>query len=108
MEEVKKQLQKLSGEVFSQNSSRAIEIAATISIVKSTSGFLHAVNVGMLSNPTMTIFDNASGASGTVLLHVEPQGLGGQKCYLIDVSVVNGITAYLTGGNAPRLTLSYR
>lgn len=102
-EEIKDQLQQVAG---NQNTfSRAIELAATISIVKSTSGFLHTVNVGLNSNPTMTLFDNASGASGTVLAHIEP---GNKGSYLVDVNFSSGITAYLTAGNSPRATLSYR
>ena len=92
----------------SGTASRAIELAATISIVKSSAGFLHTINVGMHSNPTITFFDNASGASGTILAHIEPQGIGRGGSFLVDVSVLSGITAYTTAGNAPRITVSYR
>src|SRR5689334_19405623 len=50
-----------------------ITASATISIMKSTAGFLHITNVGMVSAPTITIYDNASGASGTILAHIEPK-----------------------------------
>ena len=77
-----------------------ITLNATLTIIKSTAGLLHNINIGMLSNPTITIFDNASGASGTVLLHVQPLGLGAQDSYLIDLSFSSGATAWVTGGNA--------
>lgn len=85
-----------------------ITVNGTISIIKSTSGLMHNLNVGMLSNPTITIFDNASGASGTILAHIQPLGLGAQDSYLIDLSFSNGLTAYLTAGNAAIITGGYR
>lgn len=85
-----------------------ITLNATISIIKSSSGLLHNVNIGTLSSPTITIFDNASGASGTVLFHAHPSGLGAQDSYVIDLSFSNGATAWVTGGNATIITGGYR
>jgi len=85
-----------------------ITLNATISIIKSSSGLLHNINIGMLSNPTITIYDNASGASGTVLAHIHPLGLGAQDSYLLDLSFANGATAWVTGGNAAIITGGYR
>lgn len=85
-----------------------ITLNATLSIIKSSAGLLYNVNVGMLSNPTITIYDNASGASGTILAHVEPQGLGFNGNYLVNLSFASGATAWVTGGNATRITGGYR
>ena len=82
--------------------------SATISIIKSSSGLVHNLNIGQLSNPTITLYDNASGASGTVLAHVQPLGLGAQDSYLVDLSFTNGLTAYMTAGNATIITGGYR
>jgi hypothetical protein len=78
---------------------------ATLTIIKSTAGLLHAVNIGMTSAPTLTIYDNASGASGTILAHVEPNK---PNTYVYDVSFVNGATAWITGGNATIIPVAYR
>lgn len=102
-EEINDRISQVAG---NQNTvSRSIEIAATISIVKSAAGYLHTINVGLSSNPTMTLFDNASGASGTVLAHIEP---GSRGSYVVDANFTSGLTAYLTAGNSPRATLAYR
>lgn len=85
-----------------------ISVNGTISIIKPSSGFLHNINIGMFSNPTITIFDNASGASGTVLFHAQPQGLGGTGSYTINLVASSGITAYTTAGNGTIITGGYR
>lgn len=85
-----------------------ITLNATLTMIKSSSGLLHNINIGMLSNPTITIYDNASGASGTILAHIHPQGLGFNGSYLIDASFSNGATAWVTGGNATTITGGYR
>lgn len=82
-----------------------IAIAATISIIRSAAGLLHTVNIGQASHPTLTIFDNASGASGTVLHHNDAGQVGS---WLVDGSTSNGITCYVTGGLTPKSTLSWR
>ena len=78
---------------------------ATLSILRSTTGQLGRVNIGLLSNPTVTIYDNASGASGTVLLHVDAGQAGS---YVVDLTFVNGATAWVTGGNAISIPVSIR
>lgn len=82
-----------------------IAVNATISIIDSAGGFLHTVLIGQTSNPTITIYDNASGASGTILFHADA---GQRDSYLVDMTYVNGATAYLTAGNSTRITGSYR
>jgi len=85
-----------------------ITLNATLTMIKSSAGLLHNINIGMLSNPTITIYDNASGASGTILAHIEPQANTSKGGYLVDLSFTNGATAWVTGGNATRITGGYR
>lgn len=59
----------------------------------------------MNSLPTMSIYDNPSGASGTVLFTAEP---GSRHSFLADVVFTQGITVELATGNAPMLTLTYK
>jgi len=79
--------------------------SATIGIAKSTSGVLLGFNVGQVSAPTLTIYDNASGASGTILALIEP---GARGSYVLNESFNVGCTAHLTAGNAPAIVLSVR
>jgi len=92
--------------VEARNTPYNISQSATISIIKSSPGFLHLVSVGMNSCPTTTIYDNASGASGTILAHIEP--IMGPGSYVQDVTFVNGATAWVTAGNAVRVVVSAR
>lgn len=84
---------------------KSITQQGTLSILASSAGVLHAVNVGQNSCPTLTIYDNASGASGTVLAFIEP---GAKQSYVYDVSYVNGASAFLASGNAPVANVSLR
>ena len=78
---------------------------ATISVPVVGIGFLHTIVVGQASAPTLTIYDNASGASGTIIALIEP---GAKGTYIVDTSFSNGITALFQLGNAPSVTLSYK
>lgn len=82
-----------------------ISVAATISIISSAAGILHTVNVEQSSCPTLTLYDNASGASGTVLAFIEP---GNKQSYVYDETVLVGITASLAAGNTPAVHVSYK
>lgn len=85
-----------------------LSTSATITIVRSVSSLIHTVNIGMLSNPTLTIYDNPSGASGTILAHIEPQTTGFNGNYLVDAQALTGITAYMPAGNATRIIVNVR
>lgn len=87
------------------NTPKYIVQQATLSIIASVPGVLHAVNIASNSSPTCTFYDNASGASGTVLLLTEP---GAKHSYVADVSYVFGVTAYVQPGNAPAISVSLR
>ncbi len=72
---------------------------ATLTILSSVAGKFHGVINGMVSNPTLTFYDNASGASGTILLELDAGAMNGN--YLPDLPTLNGISAWVTGGKAP-------
>lgn len=76
---------------------KVINQGGTLSILTSTSGVLHSTAIGQNSCPSLTLYDNASGASGTILLQVSP---GNQSCYVQDLTYVNGVTALVAAGNA--------
>lgn len=101
-------LKNLQGTVKDGYLPYTIQNAATVRYIKNGSGVIHTVSTGGLSNPTLSIYDNASGISGTVLLHVNPVSAGGATNYVVDLSFTGGLTAYTTAGNAPRITISYR
>lgn len=82
-----------------------LRTSGTFTILRSIGGQLHNINSGLLSCPTITIYDNASGASGTILAHIE----AGQKGnYVYNVTFVNGATAWVTSGNSFILPLGIR
>lgn len=101
-DEIKQLISRLPREGYSQS---AVGIAGTISIISSSAGLIRAAILGSNSCPTLTIYDNASGASGTVLALIEP---GTKGTWEIWKPVSNGITCYLTGGNVPNAFISYR
>lgn len=77
----------------------------SLSIVKSGSGFLHAVNIGMVSSPTITIYDNTTN-SGQIIQNFNagyPQG-----SYVLDVSFTTGLSIQVATGLNAQLMLSYR
>ena len=83
---------------------------ATLSVPKVGAGVLHAVHYGNLSTPTLTIYDRASGASGTILAmfdHNFPRGT-----YVLDINFTNGLSAIFqpqaSTAAEPLVTLSYK
>lgn len=81
---------------------------ATLTVPKVGPGFLHSIFVGSASAPTLTIFDQASGSSGTILVQMnQSPAVGG---YVVDVPFTNGLSAIfqLTAGSQPTVTLSYK
>lgn len=79
---------------------------ATLSVPKTGTGFLHNIVVGSSSLPTLTIYDAASGSSGTIIALIE--GNAPRGSYIVDTSFTNGLSAIFTLGNAPSVTLSYK
>lgn len=83
---------------------------ATLSVPKVGAGVLHSITVGNLSMPTLTIYDRASGSSGTIIAlldHNYPRGT-----YVLDVNFTNGLSASFQPQAAsaaePLVTLSYK
>lgn len=78
---------------------------ASVTIVKSSAGFLHAITVAAPSLPTTTFYDNASGASGPVIVTLSPCSPGS---YLVNQSWANGLTVNVLPGVTPQLLINKR
>lgn len=81
---------------------------ATLSVPKVGAGFLHAITMGSPSSPTLTIYDAASGSSGTIIAQINANS--GSETYVLDVPFTNGLSAFfqLAAGAQPVTTLSYK
>lgn len=80
--------------------------SGTNTIFKSTGGMLHLVTIEMQSSPTLTIYDNASGVSGGLLVNLNAGAPMGN--YLQDIYFTGGISAKIHAGVAPSIKISYR
>jgi len=91
-----------------QNTYRNLTIAAaTLSNLVAVPGQLHAISLGMVSCPTLTLYDNASGASGTILALIEAGATPGN--YIYDTSFLVGLSAWVTQtGKVPIINISVR
>ena len=90
----------------SQWSNSRLQVAGTYTIVKSTGGLLRTVSFEALSCPSLTIYDNASGCSGTVIALMDAGLPAGN--YLYDYSFTNGMTINIQAGNTPCVRLTYK
>jgi len=83
---------------------------ATLCVPKVGQGFLHSIYNGGDSMPTLTIYDAASGSSGTILAILDANAPKGN--YLVDVSFTAGLSAYfqnpVSAINQPAVTLSFK
>jgi len=79
--------------------------SATSVLVKGSAGFLHCINVGVMSSPSISIF-NAITPTGTPIFTLAPGAPVGT--YLFDVNMATGITLNAQGGAAPIIQVSYR
>lgn len=77
--------------------------SATLSLVKSGAGFLHAIIVNTTANGAITIYDNTA-QSGTKIGTLKASVAEGT--YQYDVKFSNGLTV-VTATN-PNITISYR
>lgn len=103
-DEILKQLQK--GLPIATGQWTKGSVTATETQLKSTGGLLHGIQIGSRSTPSLSIYDNASGVSGTLVISLDanmPQGN-----YVYDYTVVNGIATYATAGNAPIINITYK
>ena len=105
-DELFKQLEKGLPTPVGQWSNARLAISGTYSCVKQSAGLLHIVSIDALSNPSLTIYDNASGCSGTIIALIDAgMSAGG---YIFDYSFLNGMTASLEPGNAASIRISYK
>ncbi|MCK9355130.1 MAG: hypothetical protein M0P59_13380 [Gallionella sp.] len=107
MDEIIKDLQAIrSGQV--DQFKGAMLSGATLTVPKIGAGFLHAITVGSESSPTLTIYDAASGSSGTILAQINANQPA--KTYILDIPFTYGLSAYsqLAAGPQPVTTLSYK
>jgi hypothetical protein len=102
-------LKSIRGGLNDQYSYRLLS-GATLSVAKVGRGVLHSIHVGNLSMPTLTIYDQASGASGTIIAMTDinyPRGT-----YVLDVAFTNGLSASFqpqaSTAAEPLVTLSYK
>lgn len=78
---------------------------ASLTIIKASAGFVNRITVGHSSNPTLTLYDNASGAGS--VLHIFGAGVPAGS-YVLDHEFANGLVAIFMPGNAPSLSVGYR
>ena len=109
MDDMLQTLKSIRGGLNDQYSFKLLS-GATLSVPKIGRGFLHSIQVGNLSAPTLTIYDQASGASGTIIAMLDnnyPRGT-----YVIDVAFTNGLSASFqpqaSTAAEPLVTLSYK
>lgn len=83
-----------------------ISTSAT-TVIKASAGFIHAISVNTKGTvaSTITVYDNTAG-SGTVVGVIDSLNLSG--AFVLDVSLLTGITIVTTGTVAPDLTVSWR
>jgi len=79
--------------------------SATSTCIKGSSGFLHSVNVGVMSSPSISIF-NALTPTGTPIFTLAPGAPVGT--YFFDVIMDTGISVNAQGGASPLIQVSYR
>lgn len=72
-------------------------------VIKSGSGFLHAITVNSTAAGTITVYDNTAG-SGTVLAQLKASV--GERTYLYDIAFTTGLTIVMAA--ASDITVSYR
>jgi hypothetical protein len=78
-------------------------VGASITAHTVVSGLLHSIFVGSHSCPSLTIYDNASGASTTAIFSIDKDFPVGN--YVVDYKVATGITTYAAVGNLPNVIL---
>lgn len=109
MEDLVQTLKSIRGGLNDQYSYKLLS-GATLSVPKIGTGVLHSVHYGNLSAPTLTIYDRASGSSGTIIAmfdHNFPRGT-----YVLDVAFTNGLSATFqpqaSTAAEPLVTLAYK
>jgi hypothetical protein len=84
----------------------AVAVSASLTVVKASAGYLSGVIVSAAgTSQAMTIFDNASAASGTVI-GVIPSGATAGQYFPFNMPAANGITCSGSSNN-PAVTAAY-
>jgi len=81
-------------------------INATETLIKAGAGSFHSLYIGSLSTPSLTIYDNASGVSGTVVISLDANMPRGN--YVYDLPITSGLASWATPGNAHFIKISYK
>jgi len=109
MEDQISTLKSIRGGLNDQYSAKLLS-GATLSVPKVGTGVLHSVTYGNLSAPTLTIYDRASGSSGTIIAMFDnnfPRGT-----YVLDVNFTLGLSASFqpqaSSAAEPLVVLSYK
>jgi hypothetical protein len=79
---------------------------ASLTIIKSSSGFFHALTVCAPSCPTVSFFDHASGASGAIIATFSTDTPRGS--YLINQNFTNGLVLSVLAGVTPQIIINSR
>lgn len=77
----------------------------TTTVVKGSSGILHSVTINTTAAATITLYDNASAASGTKIATIAASPVIGST-FLYDCSLINGLTIVTAG--ASDITVSWK
>ena len=78
-------------------------VGSSITACTVTSGVLHSIFVGGRSCPSLTIYDNASGMSTTPVFFLDENAPIGN--YVVDYTVLTGITTMAADSIAPKIYL---
>ncbi len=106
IDDISNQLAKGLPTPVGQWTSSWISASATYSIMKSTAGILHTINIEMKSAPSLSVFDNSSGISGTLVARLD--GGINEGNYLYDTTLANGLSVYVAAGNATSIRITYK
>lgn len=79
---------------------------ASLTSIKVGAGSTNSITFGHSSNPTLSLWDNASGASNTAIFIFGAGVPAGS--YVLDRNFSNGLTAYFGLGNVPSVSIRYR
>jgi hypothetical protein len=86
-----------------ENYSSAYIGTATTTVIKPSAGFLHTLTLGETAAGAITIYDNATAASGTIIAAFKASIA--EQTFTIDAAFKNGCTIITAG--ASKLTVSF-
>lgn len=83
-----------------------LSLASTFVSIKSSAGTLRGFLIGGVSTPALTVYDNVSGPSGTIIADFEVNASRGNL--LIDTDFLNGLTIKFGPGANPKVTALFK